>query len=314
MGENGLVPRLLDGDVGALARAISLVENGSPRIPEILGGVYPRTGQAYVIGVTGPPGAGKSSLVNALTSIYRRAGKRVGIIAVDPSSAFSGGAILGDRIRMQSHAADGDVFIRSMANRGHPGGLAKSTHDVVDLLDAAGFSIVILETVGVGQDEVEIVRGADTVCVVLVPGLGDDIQSIKAGIMEIAHVFVVNKADREGADRVSMEIDQMLSLSESAGRWRPPIVSTVATTGEGVVRLTEEIDTHRAQAGSTASGAHRRRELSRERIMSLAQDRFLAILRQRAGDEAIESAVDAVASRKVDPYRATDALLDAAGL
>ena len=309
-----LVERLLEGDVRALARAISLVEDGSPRVASLLREIYPATGKAYVVGITGSPGAGKSSLVNSLASFYRAAGQRVGIIAVDPSSAFSGGAILGDRIRMQSHYLDPDVFIRSMANRGHTGGLAKATHDAVDLMDAAGYSVILLETVGVGQDEVEVVEGADSVCVILVPGMGDDIQSLKAGIMEIAHVFVINKSDRPGADRIHADVEQMLGLQEWKERWRPPIVRTVATSGQGVVELTEEIVRHR-QSGRGADAVNRRRlELARTRFMSLLSDRLVAELLRRLGPEAVDTAVADIASRKVDPYSATACVAQAAGM
>jgi LAO/AO transport system kinase len=309
-----LVERLLEGDVRALARAISLVEDGSPRVATLLREIYPGTGKAYVVGITGSPGAGKSSLVNALARFYRAAGQRVGIIAVDPSSAFSGGAILGDRIRMQSHFLDPDVFIRSMANRGHTGGLAKATHDAVDLMDAAGYSVILLETVGVGQDEVEVVEGADSVCVILVPGMGDDIQSLKAGIMEIAHVFVINKSDRPGADRIHADVEQMLGLQEWKERWRPPIVRTVATSGQGVVELTEEIVRHR-RSGRGADAVNRRRlELARTRFMSLLSDRLVAELLRRLGPEAVDMAVAEIASRKVDPYSATASVVQAAGM
>ena len=314
MREDGLVDRLLDGDMNALARTISIVENGSPRVAGILRRIYPRTGGAYVLGVTGPPGGGKSSLVNELASVYRQRGERVGIIAVDPSSAFSGGAILGDRIRMQRHALDPDVFIRSMANRGHPGGLSKATYDTVDLLDAAGFSVVVLETVGVGQDEIEVVRGAETVCVVLVPGLGDDIQSIKAGIMEIGHVFVINKADRDGADRAYMEIEQMLALADWTGRWRPRIVRTVAIRGEGTEELVRRLDEHRQEGVGESASRQRRRELARIRFMDLVQEKLLETLERRAGAGAIEAGVEAVAARRLDPYSATAEILSKAGL
>jgi LAO/AO transport system kinase len=311
---DALVERLLGGDVRALARAISLVEDGDPGVASLLREVYPGTGGAYVVGITGAPGAGKSSLVNALAGAYRQAGERVGIIAVDPSSAFSGGAILGDRIRMQHHFLDPDVFIRSMANRGHAGGLAKATHDAVDLMDAAGYTVILLETVGVGQDEVEVVEGADTVCVVLVPGMGDDIQSMKAGIMEIAHVFVINKSDRPGADRVHSEVEQMLGLGDWRDRWRPPIVRTVATSSQGVGELTEEIVRHRQFSGGAAAVNRRRLELSRTRFMSLLSDRLVAELLQRLGAEAVDAAVDDIASRRVDPYTATERVAAAADM
>jgi LAO/AO transport system kinase len=312
--EAGLVQRLLRGDGRALARAISLVESGSGDLAELLRQVYPRTGGAYVVGVTGSPGSGKSSLVNALIAAYRERGERVGVIAVDPSSAFSGGAILGDRIRMTRHFSDPDVFIRSMANRGHPGGLSKATHDAVDLMDAAGYGLVILETVGVGQDEIEVVEGADTVCVVLVPGMGDDIQSIKAGIMEIAHVFVINKCDRPGADRMQADIDQMLSLQEWDERWRPRISRTVATGGEGIPDLLDRIDEHRQATGGAAAVSRRRRELSRTRFLDLLAGRLVRELERRLGREALERTIEEIAARRVDPYTATARAIAAAGM
>ncbi|HET6373806.1 MAG TPA: methylmalonyl Co-A mutase-associated GTPase MeaB, partial [Candidatus Polarisedimenticolia bacterium] len=232
-----IVKRLTAGDTRALARAITILEDRLPEGREILKRVYPMAGRAPIIGVTGPPGAGKSTLVDALAALYRAAGERVGVIAVDPSSAFSGGAVLGDRIRMQRHSTDPGVFIRSMATRGHFGGLASATVDVADLMDAAGCDVVMIETVGVGQDEVDVVRVADAVLVVLVPGLGDDIQTIKAGIMEIPDIFVLNKADREGIDRLHTEVQSMLALSDTGHRPAPPIVRTVALTAEGLDEL-----------------------------------------------------------------------------
>jgi LAO/AO transport system kinase len=267
-----------------------------------------------VVGVTGSPGAGKSSLVNVLAAAYRTRGERVGIIAVDPSSAFSGGAILGDRIRMQRHFLDPEVFIRSMANRGHPGGLSKATHDAVDLMDAAGYTLILLETVGVGQDEIEVVEGADTVCVVMVPGLGDDIQSIKAGIMEIAHVFVINKADRPGAERVQTDIEQTLALEEWTGRWRPQMVKTVATDDQGTDELVSCIARHRQWSGARDSLSRRRRDLSRTRFLDLLRERLLQEVTQRVGREAIDAAIEEIAARRIDPYSATQQMVLAAGL
>jgi LAO/AO transport system kinase len=308
-----LVERLLAGDKRALARAITLVEDGSPLVAALLREVYPRTGQAYVVGITGSPGSGKSSLVNAVAGAYRAQGERVGIIAVDPSSAFSGGAILGDRIRMQRHFLDPEVFIRSMANRGHPGGLSKATHDAVDLMDAAGYTLVLVETVGVGQDEIEVVEGADTVCVVLVPGLGDDIQSIKAGIMEIAHVFVINKTDRPGADRVQTDIEQTLALEEWDERWRPKVVKTVATRHQGIDDLVERIAEHRHWNASGESVSRRRRELSRTRFLDLLRERLLEEMTRRVGQGAVDAAVEEIAARRIDPYTATQQMMAAAG-
>src|SRR5881275_146024 len=237
-----LAERVFAGDARGIARAISLIEDESPAGAELVRAIYPRTGRAYLVGVTGPPGAGKSTLVDRMTAELRKAGQTVGIVAVDPTSPFSGGAILGDRVRMTAHFGDEGVFIRSMATRGHLGGLARATSDVALVLDAAGKDIVMIETVGVGQDEVDIVRTADVSIVVLVPGTGDEVQALKAGIMEIADIFVVNKADREGADRLLSAVEANLALhSYPAGEWRPPIVKTVATSGAGVKELTEAI-------------------------------------------------------------------------
>ena len=221
-----LLDRLRAGDVRAVARCISMVEEGVPSAVDVLRGAFPHTGRATVLGVTGSPGAGKSSLVDRLVGSYREAGHRVAVVAVDPSSAYSGGAILGDRVRMMRHATDDGVFIRSMATRGHLGGLSRATNDVIDLLDAAGYDPILVETVGVGQDEVDVVKTADAVAVVLVPGMGDDIQAIKAGILEIADLFVINKADREGADRLQAELDYMLALVEQPDRPKPCLLYT----------------------------------------------------------------------------------------
>ena len=311
---DGLVQRLLNGNVRSLARAITLVEEGSARVPALLRAVYGRTGQAYVIGITGSPGAGKSSLVNVLVAHYRREGKKVGVIAVDPSSAFSGGAILGDRIRMQRHFLDGDVFIRSMANRGHAGGLAEATHDAVDLMDAAGYEIILLETVGVGQDEVEVVDGADTVCVVLVPGMGDDIQSLKAGIMEIAQVFVLNKSDRPGVDRLQADVNQMLGLRDWQQAWRPPLVRTVATAGEGIEELCQQIAEHRTATAGKEAINRRRHDLSRSRFMTLLASRLMAEVVRRVGPARVDAAVADIAARRQDPYTATERVATEAGM
>src|SRR5213076_1797539 len=232
-----LIDRITAGDTTAVARAISKVEGGASDSSDLMKQIFPRTGRALIVGITGAPGAGKSSLVDKLAALYRRRGERVGIIAVDPSSPFSGGAILGDRIRMQTLSLDKGVFIRSMATRGNLGGLSRATVDAVAILDAAGFDKVIVETVGVGQDEVEIVKTADVSVVVLVPGMGDDIQAIKAGIMEIGDVFVINKADREGVNSTEKELEALLSLATRNDGWDPPIVKTVATEGKGIEQM-----------------------------------------------------------------------------
>jgi LAO/AO transport system kinase len=300
-----LSERVIAGDARAIARAISLAEDESPEAAALVREVFAHTGHAYLVGVTGPPGAGKSTLVDRLTAEFRKS-KRVGIVAVDPTSPFSGGAVLGDRLRMQSHAADDGVFIRSMATRGHLGGLARATADAAIVLDAAGKDIVIIETVGVGQDEVDIVRTADVSIVMLVPGTGDDVQALKAGIMEIADIFVVNKADREGADRLVSAIESNLSLpAYAAGQWRPPILKTVSTTGEGVPALVEAIAAFRAHAAPT--NVSRRRERNASRLREIVSARLLSMLEP----EAVTAMADRVAAGEIDPYSAAEELASA---
>jgi len=304
-----LVTRLLAGEPRALARAISIVEDRLPAAREILRTIYPRSGRAPIIGVTGPPGAGKSTLVDGLAHAFRQEGKRVGIIAVDPSSTFSGGAVLGDRIRMQRHSTDAGVFIRSMATRGHFGGLASASVDVADLMDASGCEVIIIETVGVGQDEVDVVRVADAVVVVLVPGMGDDIQTIKAGIMEIPDIFVLNKADRDGIDRLHTDVKTMLSLLDVPDRPAPRIVRTVATSGDGVDVLREAIGAFLDAAVNDLVLA-RRRERSRERLLDLLRERVLEWAAGPSGDGAFDRMVAEVAERTIDPHSAADLLLE----
>jgi len=305
-----LVRQLVSGDPRALARSISLVEGESPEGRAILKAVYPRTGCALVVGITGPPGAGKSSLASRLVGAWRRRGEKVGIIAVDPSSAFSGGAILGDRIRMQEHCLDPGVFIRSMATRGHFGGVSRSSRDVVDLLDAAGYGVILIETVGVGQDEVEVVQIADLVLVVLPPGLGDDIQAIKAGILEIADLFVINKADREGADRLASELSAMLALSPAGQTARTPILKTVATTGQGIEDLMKEIDHGRRRKGDAAVREEREKERSRERFLELFREGLYRRARAAClGNGEVDSIAEDLARRRCDPYSAAEQVL-----
>ena len=303
-GVRDLVERVRAGDVRALARAISLVENDALEAVDVLSECFPRTGKALRIGVTGSPGAGKSTLVDRLARAWRAAGTRVGVIAVDPSSAFTGGAILGDRIRMQEGIGDNGLYVRSMATRGCLGGLARATAEVSQVIEAGGKDVVVIETVGVGQDEVDIVRIADVTLVVLVPGMGDDVQSIKAGIMEIADIFVINKADREGADRVEKEIRALQSLSGRNGSWLPPIVKTIATTGEGVDDLSRVIEQMKEWLGSEGRLQARRKTYWQERIEEMVRQALLKEARSHGlSSEQFAEHAERVASGQEDPYR-----------
>ena len=307
-----LVERARSGDARAVARLISLVEDASPLLREVMAGLAPYTGNAQIVGVTGSPGVGKSTSTSALVTELRKAGKRVGVLAVDPSSPFSGGALLGDRIRMQDHALDRDVYIRSMASRGHLGGLSWSTPQALRVLDAAGCDVVLVETVGVGQSEVEIAGLADTTLVLLAPGMGDGVQAAKAGILEIGDVYVVNKADRDGAEQVRRELRTMISLADRPeGSWKPPIVLTVAQVGQGVDEVVRAIDEHRAWMESSGELDRRRVKRARDEIEAIA----VTALREQWGDvhsrTELDELAEQVAAGKSDPYRAADVLLDA---
>ena len=306
-----LVERASGGDPRAVARLISLVEDASPALREVMALLAPRTGRAQIVGLTGSPGVGKSTSASALVSAYRRRGARVGVLAVDPSSPFSGGALLGDRVRMQEHATDRGVFIRSMASRGHLGGLSWSTPQALRVLDAAGCDVVLIETVGVGQAEVEIASLADSTIVLLAPGMGDSIQAAKAGILEIADIFVVNKADRDGADTTVRDLRYMASLGDKRDpdRWRPPIVRTVASRSEGIDDVVEALDKHAAWMGATGELPRRRRARAASEVEAIA----VTALRERLGDlrggEILQTLADQVVAGTLDPYAAADELV-----
>jgi len=304
-----LSQEIVAGQRRALARGITVVECAAAGAPELLRSLYPRAGRAVTIGVTGFPGAGKSSLVDRLIEQYRAAGLKVGVVAVDPSSAFSGGAILGDRVRMMRHAGDDGVFIRSMATRGHLGGLCRSAGEALDLLDAAGYDVLIVETVGVGQSEIEIARLADAVLVVLVPGMGDDIQAIKAGILEIADLFVINKSDRDGADKLAMELQQMLAMADE-DRPKPPIVKTIALKGEGVDRLVEAIKAHLDHPETEERRRARRLERARVRLEDiLGRALFRRVVEHGIGLDNWNKIVERLARRETDPYTAVEEIV-----
>jgi LAO/AO transport system kinase len=309
-----LVDRIRGGELRALSRAISTVEDRTPESTELLKALFPFSGDALLVGMTGAPGAGKSTLVDRLAHEYRKQGKTIGIVAVDPTSPFSGGAILGDRIRMQSHHADAGIYIRSMATRGSLGGLASTTADVATVLDASGRDIVIIETVGVGQDEVDIVRLADVTIVVLVPGMGDDVQTIKAGIMEIADIFVINKADRDGAERVEREIRALQSLATRHDNWTPLIVKTVASEGTGIPDLVTAIDKYREYLQQSGRAESRRIENWRGRITAMLRDAlFQRVLAYYLSEgEALRYATE-VADHKRDPYSLVEKIVDELG-
>ena len=303
------------GNVRAVSRAITAIENHQQEAEALLRLLFPHTGQAYLTGVTGAPGTGKSTLVDRLAAYYRKKQEQVGVVAVDPTSPYSGGAILGDRIRMQGHAGDGGMFIRSMATRGFLGGLARATAEVALLLDAAGKKQVLIETVGVGQDEIDIVRLADCVIVMLVPGLGDDIQNMKAGLMEIGDIFVLNKADREGADGLEQQLLAMLSLVMPRDGWHPPVVRTVATENKGVEALAETVAKFRMHF--EASGERQRKQVEhwKNRLIELLGSRLLERALGGAGGEArLAELAGEVADRKKDPFAAVNEILKSSGL
>jgi LAO/AO transport system kinase len=304
-----VVEKLLRGETRAVARAITSVENGTAGAAELMKAVYSHTGKALIIGITGAPGAGKSSLVDKLAMHYRDLGNRIGIICVDPSSPFSGGAILGDRIRMSTLGLDKNVFIRSMATRGNLGGLSRATVDAVTILDAAGFDKIIVETVGVGQDEVEIVKTADVSVVVLVPGMGDDIQAIKAGIMEIGDVFTINKSDREGVLRTEKELEALLSLAHRPDFWNPPIVKTVATENKGIEDLAKAIESY-YEFQKSGENLERRKAIAKWRLLELLQEKLLAdVLNRNGAAERIETLAREIAEKRNNPYSAVEEIL-----
>ena len=309
-----LVRKIRAGELRALSRAISTVEDRTPESTELLKALFPYSGNAVLLGLTGSPGAGKSTLVDQVAREYRKQGKTIGIVAVDPTSPFSGGAILGDRIRMQSHYADAGIYIRSMATRGSLGGLASTTADVATVLDASGRDLVMIETVGVGQDEVDIVRLADVTIVVLVPGMGDDVQTIKAGIMEIADIFVINKSDREGAERVEREIRAMQSLATRNDNWTPPIVKTVASEGTGITELLAAIEKYRGYLQQSDRAQARRIQNWRGRIAEMLRDAlFQRVLSYYLSEGLATRYATEVAEHKRDPYSLVEKIVDGLG-
>lgn len=304
-----LAQRVLSGDRRAIARAITLAESRDPRARALLAAIFAKTGRAHVVGVTGPPGAGKSTLVDQLIAHHRKAGRTVGVIAVDPSSPFTGGAILGDRVRMSARQTDTDVFIRSMATRGHLGGLSRATAEAARILDASGKDIIIIETVGVGQAEVDIVRLADTVLVIAVPGLGDDIQATKAGLMEIGDIFVVNKADRDGSDRTVSELQAWLEFGHTDSGWVQPVLKTVSTTGAGIGELVAATEQHLAHLTKAGLLDKKREQQAEHEILDILRERVTRWALDDTKKRGFQERVHAVALRKMDPYAAADLVL-----
>jgi LAO/AO transport system kinase len=305
-----VIRRILSGDFQAVARLLTLVENGSREAIPYLRALFPHSGRSFTIGITGAPGAGKSTLVDKLAEFYRREEKRVGIIAVDPSSPFSGGAILGDRIRMQSHNHDSGTFIRSMATRGHMGGLTSTTADVLMVMDAAGFDWVLVETVGVGQDEVEIIKTADATLVLLVPGMGDDIQMLKAGIMEIGDIFVINKADRPGADQIERELKSLFSMSRRSDGWEPPIVRTIASESEGIPECIQAISNYRSFLAASPHRSDEMVQIQKERLLEIICMQVRdTLLQDNVTGARIQELAGLIADRKLDPFSAAEELI-----
>ena len=315
VGTNQWVEQVRAGDVRAISRAMTEIENRTGDAENLMRQLFPHTGNSYCIGITGAPGTGKSTLVDRMAAFYRAQKQTVGVIAVDPSSPFTGGAILGDRIRMQGHASDSGVFIRSMATRGSLGGLSQATSDAALLLDAAGKQYVLVETVGVGQGEVEIARLADCTLVVLVPGMGDDVQNLKAGLMEIADIFVLNKADRDGVDRFEQQLRAILQLVPERNGWKPPIVLTVATENQGIEELSRQIERFRDHFRGKNERRAKEIALWRERLLNLLRERLVRrVVDNLANDGTLESLAAEVAERKRDPYSAVNEMLKRAGL
>jgi LAO/AO transport system kinase len=300
---------VLAGDRRSIARAITIIENDAPEAKRLIAKIYPHTGKAHIIGLTGPGGSGKSTLIEKIVREYRRRGKTVGVVAVDPTSPFTGGAFLGDRIRMQELSTDEGVFIRSMATRNYLGGIAKATRDAVKILDAAGKDIVIVETVGAGQSEVEIIKVAETIVVIHAPGLGDDIQAIKAGLMEIADIFVVNKADRENAEKAATDIQAMLQLNTKEKRWKPPVLKTVALTGEGVQQLIEKLEEHRTFLKKEGAEEKSLLRAETELVEAIKEKAVNSIIEELKREGKFEEALHRIMAKEIDPASAAEELL-----